>query len=211
MNQPRHILLLRHGLTNDNAAGIVQGQKPTSLNEVGRQQARKLADRLARYDPRPHVVISSDLPRAIETATPIASACNAPLIIDPIWRERGFGVMEGRSVSEKQIWRLASGEETPEGAETIDAFRSRVLQALRSLDSRSEQTIAVVTHGGVCRTILRLIVAGEIELQAGEPHPQVPPIINCSILHLIHFENRWRVQCLNDVSHLPNVQSNAGL
>ena len=86
--RPLHIVLVRHGQTEANATGIVQGHLPTSLNELGHRQARLVARRLATFEPRIDLIISSDLPRTRETATPLAAALSMGVHYDPAWRER---------------------------------------------------------------------------------------------------------------------------
>src|SRR5688572_25968571 len=100
MNAERHLLILRNGETDANAMSIVQRHSHVPLNEVGEQQARRLAARLAAYQPRAEIVISSDLSRAMQTAKIIAQTIEAPIIPDADWRERGLGVMEGQPFAE---------------------------------------------------------------------------------------------------------------
>jgi bisphosphoglycerate-dependent phosphoglycerate mutase len=69
-----HLLLVRHGQTDENARGILQGQSQTALNATGHAQARQLADRLRTYVPRAEAVVSSDLARARQTAEAIAAS-----------------------------------------------------------------------------------------------------------------------------------------
>src|SRR5687768_7173665 len=97
MHPELHLFLLRHGQTDSNAAGVVQGHLPVPLNDLGRRQAALLAARLTVASPRIGRVISSDLPRAAQTAQPIAAALGLSIEFDAAWRERTRG---GR-------WRIA--------------------------------------------------------------------------------------------------------
>ena len=65
-------VMIRHGQTADNVAGILQGHRNTSLDDAGRQQARMLAERLRGT----HIdaLLSSDLLRSFETAQIIGEA-----------------------------------------------------------------------------------------------------------------------------------------
>lgn len=201
------VLLLRHGLTDANASGVIQGHRPTPLNEVGRAQARRLAERLARHGPRPDRLVSSDLPRAAQTAEPVAAACGLEVVLDPAWRERSFGELEGRTAAERDIWRAASGETDPPGAEAGEAFASRVRKALEGLPGRfpGARCVAVVTHGGPCRVALRLLVEGVLPGLPGRPRPEMVPIANASILDLALHDGGWEVLGLNDVAHLAGL------
>ncbi|NPV56099.1 MAG: histidine phosphatase family protein [Anaerolineae bacterium] len=85
--------LVRHGETDWNNAGRIQGHTDIPLNENGRKQARKAAQRLAeqRFD----AAYASDLSRARETAEIIAAAHGLPVQTDPRLRERSHGSLEG--------------------------------------------------------------------------------------------------------------------
>src|SRR2546423_13431725 len=87
--QPFHLLLLRHGQTDANATGVLQGHQPNALNELGRQQAQRLAARVARHHPRITALISSDLRRAAhgDMAPPGAESV-------PEFRARVLGAMD---------------------------------------------------------------------------------------------------------------------
>lgn len=125
-----NILLLRHGQTDDNARGIMQGQLPTSLNALGHEQARLLAKGVISRNVAISRIISSDLPRAMQTAQPVAKLLHLPITPDPAWRERCFGEMEGQPASHADIWRLASGDLNPPGSEPPAEFLNRIQQAM---------------------------------------------------------------------------------
>ena len=199
-----HLLLLRHGQTDANATGVLQGQKPTALNELGRQQADQLATRIAAWRPSIDAIVSSDLPRAVQTAEPIAAACQVPLLLDAGWRERGFGEMEGKTVGERNTWRAATGEVDAPGAEPFAAFQERVRRAILHVGDHAPRAaiIAVVTHGGPCRAVLGMLADGRLPLADGQPTPAQAPIINCAIMYLVTWSDLWRVSCVNDAAHL---------
>jgi probable phosphoglycerate mutase len=206
-----NILLLRHGQTEANLAGVLQGHQPTSLNLAGVRQATLLANRLAGFRPAVDVLVSSDLPRAVQTAGPIAAACGLRPFLDRAWRERTFGLLEGKPVGDREMWRAAGGEVDPPGAEPTAHMHQRIQTALESLPGRYPKAnlIAVVTHGGPIRSVLRMLSDGSLRLARGQTLEQVPLIHNCSILHLMarHYRDgvKWRVACVNDISHLADV------
>jgi probable phosphoglycerate mutase len=210
------LLLIRHGETDENAQGILQGHAPTRLNAQGLDQARRLAAHLRAFRPQIELIVSSDLPRALETAQPLADALRVPLQPEAVWRERSFGPYEGRTLGEADIWRAANGHWDLPGAEPTAAFQDRVRAALEGLVSRASghRCVAVVTHGAVLRNVLNLLADGRLPLVAAEVSPRSVPILNCSIMHLeAHRPDpvvaatdsdvaRWRVRCVNDVDHL---------
>jgi broad specificity phosphatase PhoE len=203
------ILLLRHGVTDSNIGGVLQGHMPTSLNAAGHLQAARLAARLAGFTPRIEVLIASDLARARETAAPVARSLGLDVTVDSTWRERSFGPFEGKSVGETDIWRAATGALELPGAEPADAFHDRVASALNGLVERhaSCACVAVVTHGGPIRAVINLLRAGRLLLAADQAAPDLVPIENCSIMRLhvsvgAHQAREWRVVSVNDVVHL---------
>ncbi|MEW5852258.1 MAG: histidine phosphatase family protein [Myxococcota bacterium] len=157
----RTIYLLRHGETDWNAAGRLQGHTDTPLNEKGREQARRAAE-LLREHPIGHT-ISSDLSRARETADIVAHTLGIRVDVDPALRERCFGIFEGltwQEVSERYPQHHAAymDDRTTRvpGAETLEEVGQRTLHAVRNrlVHATVERTILVVTHGGVMRSLI---------------------------------------------------------
>jgi broad specificity phosphatase PhoE len=204
----RHILILRHGQTDANANGVLQGHRPTSLNALGRLQADRLAHRLLMMMPAIEILVSSDLPRALQTAQPIAAALDLEIVVDARWRERGFGDLEGRTLGELEIWRTASGTIDPPGGESSAVFRQRVHAALSSVVEQYATCacVAVVTHGGVVRSVLQQLGSGLLPVAHLQEPPVVDPIANASILHLtLDAGGLWSAVRVNDDTHLDGI------
>jgi 2,3-bisphosphoglycerate-dependent phosphoglycerate mutase len=152
--------LIRHGETTWNAEGRIQGQTDARLSELGIRQAKALAKRLS--DRKFDAVYSSDSGRAIQTANIIFPGQN--LCLDARLREMHYGVLEGKTRAE-----FSPDEETnyltyrqdpynqriQEGENWQDLF-ARVDAWLKSLPEDGQ--IAAVTHGGVVRATLCLVV-----------------------------------------------------
>ena len=85
--------LIRHGETQANKAGILQGQLDVPLSESGRRQARAVAEALSGV--RLDAVYSSDLSRARETAEAIVEGRTCPLVLDRRLRELDMGAISG--------------------------------------------------------------------------------------------------------------------
>jgi len=186
----------------------VQGHLPVPLNDLGHRQAALLAARLKVSSPRIARLISSDLSRAAQTADPIAAAIGLKIEFDPQWRERLLGDFQGKTVGERRLWTLATGDETPPGAESVAEFESRVRTAIEQIEPPPDGApVAVVTHGGPVRVILRMLSDGRLEVDGDRPPP--PPLIeNCSILQLHRTgEGKWRIGCVNDASHLEELRT----
>ncbi len=158
----RILYLARHGETDWNAAGRWQGHTDVPLNEVGRAQARALAESL-RGHPLAGVV-SSDLQRAHETGRIVATALGLDVAyVDADLRERAFGVFEGLTREEcetqhAEAWRLWLAEKrAPGGAEDQAALTVRMVAALGRVVERLAKDGAhplVVTHGGALRAVV---------------------------------------------------------
>jgi broad specificity phosphatase PhoE len=209
-HRPFHVLLLRHGQTDANATGVLQGHQPTPLNDLGLLQAQRLAERVARHVPRVTALVSSDLRRAVQTTEAVSAACGFPPRFDRAWRERGFGTFEGKHVGERDTWRAAHGDSDPPGAESVAGFRSRVQSALLALPHRFAEhgCVAVVTHGGPIGVILRLLHEGALPVADDAARPEVVRAANCGVMELVlDPRGTWRLACVNDVAHLVGLES----
>jgi broad specificity phosphatase PhoE len=155
------LLLVRHGETDWNAEGRLQGHTDRPLNETGRRQARELADRLA--GERVDAIYASDLSRAKETAEIVGERLGLTVVIDPDLREKNWGNWEGLTGDERVHVEF-------EG-ETTEAHRDRIVRAVRRIAERHpEQRIVIVTHGGSLRRI-----------QAAANGVADPVIDNCAV------------------------------
>lgn len=161
------LLLIRHGETALNAARIVQ-PVDTPLSPRGQAQARALAARLRDIDFAS--ILSSDLPRAHQTATAIAATRTAPITTSALLHERNFGDLRGQPYDalgfDPQDW----GGKPPNG-ESQGEFEVRAQAAWRIVIEHAAQiggTIAVVTHGLVLRA---WIEGGSVSLPAGVAPP----------------------------------------
>jgi probable phosphoglycerate mutase len=154
-------LFVRHGTTEWNEAGRIQGWAPVGLSERGREEAASVADALA--DRRAvDAVVASDLARTVETAEPIAAAAGVAVETDPRLRERDFGVFQGLPSGDfferfPDFDLLESGraaaERAPESGESWLAVRDRVLDAAADLRAR-EGTVVAVTHVNPIRLVV---------------------------------------------------------
>ncbi|MEN9762011.1 MAG: hypothetical protein RI906_1837 [Pseudomonadota bacterium] len=211
MNQHTDVILVRHGVTDWNQARRFQGQIDIPLNESGREQARLTGRRFAesRAAQPVHRVLASDLSRARDTGAAIAHACGLDLQIEPLWRERHYGMFEGQTHDDLQQtaaqayqrWRAREPDfALPGGGESLDVFNARVHRALAALvQEYARQTVVVATHGGVLDCVYR--IAAGLDLQA----PRHFDLKNASFNHI-----RWDGQAFSiinwgDVSHLPEA------
>jgi len=157
------LIVIRHGETDWNRQHRFQGQIDVPLNETGLLQADRLAQRLA--DEPIDVLLASDLLRARQTAQRLADVQQRTLHIEPLWREQGFGLLEGLDLAtigqqHAELWaqwvRHDADYALPGGAESNVSFHARVMRALQSaLAAHAGARVAVVTHGGVLDMLWR--------------------------------------------------------
>ena len=94
------LFLVRHGQSAGNAEGRFGGHGPTPLSPLGEEQARRTAGVLAAEGVT--ALYSSDLPRALQTAAPLAELLRIPVVPAPAFRERHVGVLEGLTFDESK-------------------------------------------------------------------------------------------------------------
>jgi broad specificity phosphatase PhoE len=161
------LLFIRHGETALNAARTLQ-PADTPLGERGVLQAQAVAARLATAGLA--AVLSSDLPRALQTAQAIAAAAGVPLHTSALLHERNFGTLRGRPYDELGFDALRMTE-APPGGESMAEFAQRVGEAFEqavALRASLPGPLAVVSHG----LVIRVLLDGRIELPAGVTAPE---------------------------------------
>ena len=143
------IILVRHGQTEANASGLLQGRVDLPLTELGRRQARAAT---AAVPPGARIV-SSPLRRAVQTAEVLASA-TGDVVVDDRWIELDYGAYDGRPFGDVpgEVWdRWRSDPDfAPPGGESLRQCGDRVRAAceelsagLRASDARA---VVVVSH-----------------------------------------------------------------
>ena len=143
---------VRHGETDWNLQGRMQGQTNIPLNETGREQARQAAGLLV--DLPIVTMVASPLDRALETATIIQEMLNVPMDIIPDLQEVGCGQNEGKPHGKNSDWH--DGKSTPPGGESYAEFLERILQGM-TLALDRPGPVLIVSHGQVFRTLIKAI------------------------------------------------------
>ena len=179
---PTTILIIRHGETDWNSSGRLQGCEDIELNDAGREQAHKLALYLKRepWD----VIVSSPLKRAYETACIIASYVSLQdiQVIDQL-KERNYGLASGLLPEERRN-RFPDG--TIPGQEEFEHLRNRAMDTLTRIASdHAGKRIIVVSHGALTNSILYTLSEGEFG----------------------SFKTRLKNGCMNKILHQHNVWS----
>lgn len=145
---------LRHGETALNAARVMQ-PADTPLSPAGRAQARAAARRLAAA--RPAAIVSSDMPRALQTAEALAALTGLPVHAEPLLQERNFGVLRGRRWDELGF-DASTMEAAPEGGESLAGFLHRCDAAWAAMVAcrvALDGPLVVVSHGLLIHAVMR--------------------------------------------------------
>jgi ribonuclease H / adenosylcobalamin/alpha-ribazole phosphatase len=191
------LVLVRHGQTVQNVAGIAQGWNDSELSDAGRDQVLRLAKRLAHM--KATSLYSSPLGRAMSTAQAISEATGLPITTLDDLREMNYGGWEGRSFldvrreDEETYQRWIADEACPcPGGESHVDVRRRLERALAAMTSSRP---IVVTHG----TALRIAVTALLELPV--MHSRYFAQDNAALNVFVSRGGRWVMKCWNDDSH----------
>src|SRR6266404_746543 len=155
------LYLIRHGEVEGAASGKLLGRTDTPLSDQGLVQARQLAEVLSTA--QLSAIYCSDLQRARTTAEIIAKRSNLNVQESSAWREIDMGEWEGDTLAAlhdeapeliAQLFSDPASFEYPDG-ESFTGFTTRVQRALdQLLITHRTGEVALVAHGGVCRTII---------------------------------------------------------
>ncbi|XP_045786278.1 phosphoglycerate mutase-like protein 4 isoform X1 [Trifolium pratense] len=198
------IVVVRHGETTWNSLKKCQGQLDIELNELGKQQAAEVADRLSK-EPKISAVYSSDLKRALETAQTIASKCGGLEVVKDLdLRERHMGNLQGLVFSELEktnpigyniLITENQNQEIPGGGESLDQLFERCKSSLLRIGRKHKgQRVVVVSHGASIQVLYKW---------ACPDSKFVKNIYNASvtIFHL-YSDDKLTLKLRADISHL---------
>ena len=155
------LILVRHGRTALNAAGLLQGRVDEPLDEIGQRQALAVAERVGAVDE----LVSSPLLRARQTA----EAFGVPYAVDDRWIELAYGIYEGVPHADvpSEAWRQWREDPAfvPEGGESLAGLNDRVLAACEELAARAgDRTVAVVSHVSPIKCAVAWALGAGIEI-----------------------------------------------
>ncbi|WP_353094328.1 histidine phosphatase family protein [Tissierella praeacuta] len=158
------IYITRHGETEWNKEGRLQGWKNSNLTEKGIRDAKKLGDRLK--DINFDYIYSSPQGRALDTAKYIRGHKDTEIIIFDSLKEMGFGKWEGMENKEIEIlypieyfnfWNKPHLYRAVEG-ESFDDLFNRIKNALnRIINDNAEENVLIVSHGVAIKSMYSII------------------------------------------------------
>jgi broad specificity phosphatase PhoE len=205
----RRLVVVRHGETLDNAAGIWQGLKDSELSPVGLAQADKAAPVVAAY--QPELIVASDLARARVTAERVGEAASMPVRLDPRLREIDVGEWQGVTTAEVRnrdpelLAAMGRGEDVRRGhtGETVAALAARVRAALDDVIAELSpgRVAVVVCHGVAARAGVASLV-GLDQMQAlqvlwGLENCHWAVLAEASLVSGAPVPARWRLDAWN--------------
>jgi broad specificity phosphatase PhoE len=190
------LILIRHGRTDWNDQRRYQGHDGPGLNAIGRRQAEDLAEKLSTWQIQ--ALYSSDLPRAIETASIIGNKLNLTVSTDPRLREIHQGEWQGMLIDDIKIqyyetlkrYYFDPANHSPPGGEMMADLARRFVAALDDIAAdHLGQQVVIVTHN-LPMAIVSCMEAGKPPKEVWEAIPE-----NAQILHFC-----WPLEkCLADV------------
>lgn len=201
---PTRFCLVRHGETDWNAAGRLQGHADIPLNDAGRAQAKAAARRLASHSF--HAIYSSDLARALQTAADASARLGLDIAPRAALRERCLGAFQGLTHAEAQArypadyarFRARDPDHAPPGeGESLHNFSARIEAAFTSLaEQRRGETLLVVTHGGVLDVVRRLATGQDLQAKRDFP------LLNAALNWIERRDGRWILLSWGETAHL---------
>ena len=183
-------IMVRHGESEGNRDRRFTITTETPLTDRGRQQARVAARRIAQLF-RPETIVSSPFTRARQTSAILAEELRLPIEIVHDLHERDLGCLKGQSYEAlREMVRTDPGYDPtngwawkPEGGESYEDVRQRVIVAIEELRNRyAGREIVVVSHGGV----ISALWAHAAGTWNGVRVPR-----NCGIVITEHAEGRY--------------------
>jgi probable phosphoglycerate mutase len=216
--QPTTLVLIRHGQTDWNVQGRIQGQLDEPLNAQGRAQVRRLRDLVAQGQPSVlpasfDAAYSSPLVRAWHTGEPLAAQFGLSLQQAPALAERHFGELQGVCHEEMSVrfpevarcWASRDPDFRPHGGESLNDFFARVQGFVTLiLSTHTGERVLCFTHGGVLDMVFRM--AQGIGLEA----PRTWGIPNTGINVIRHGPEGYRVEAWAWTGHLDSTSDAPG-
>jgi len=193
------LILTRHGETEENIAGILQGQLPGHLSARGIQQAIRLAERL-QSEPI-DIIYSSDLQRALDTSAQILKL-NPDLKMLSVknLRERHLGEYQGKKKRDRglDLHGQAGAFLNPQEGESKAEVFARAINFIKHLqENHSDDTVLCVSHGTFLKNLIAAILEKSLE-QVGA----VEKLSNTSItIFNLYPDNKPEVLLYNCTQH----------
>ncbi|WP_035907363.1 histidine phosphatase family protein [Knoellia subterranea] len=213
MDSPRRLIVLRHGETSHNAAGVWQGQLDSPLSERGLAQAAAAAEALAPF--APVRVVASDLSRAAITGETVARVDDIPFSTDERFREIHAGAWQGLTGDEvragypEDMDKLLRGEDFRRGGhgESVADVAARCRAGVDALlaDLEPGACAVIATHGVAGRAL----AADLVGIDQRTSWLALGGLGNCHWAELVEGRAGWRIQAWNQAAARSSARSDA--
>ena len=208
MTVVKRIVFIRPGETDWNKLGRWQGWVNTPLNDLGKMQARALANFVRNIGMGE--LYTSDLQRAQQTAELLGNQLGFAPIADERLRERNIGLWQGLTLAEMRAWyadeyaamlKDVDSYRVP-GGESRDDVRVRVQAALNDiLQQCSCETVGILSHTTAIKVILADLIPGYDPLDVD--------LDNTSVTTIRRSGDTWELVAVDDVMHLESLERRA--
>lgn len=201
----KSIYLIRHGETDLNKQGVVQGRGvDSSLNENGRLQSRLFFE--AYYNAGFDKIFISNLKRTYQTIEPFASL-GIPIEKHAGLDEISWGVHEGQSDGDSfkrfyeilHLWKSGDISQKIDGGESPVDVQMRQLEFLKRLNTIPEKNILICSHGRAMRILLCTMLQQDLKEMDAFPHR------NLSLYKLNFKEGVFRITQFNEIQHVEST------
>jgi probable phosphoglycerate mutase len=193
---------VRHGITEWNRLGKIQGVTDIPLSSEGLRQARLLADRLARDGKTWNGIYSSDLQRAVQTGEVLAERLSIPLIQDSRLRERSFGQAEGTTEHERLTKWGAQWRQMVPDQESDEQVKARGNEFVNELTGKHPgEAWLIVTHGSFLARMLQSLCRG-----LDDSH-----LLNMSLTVMEQQHEGWKPLLHNCTLHLNETTAKSSI
>jgi broad specificity phosphatase PhoE len=204
----KELFIYRHGETDLNRQGIVQGSGVDApLNAVGHQQAQAFFRHYQDHDFE--LLLTSHLQRTHQTAMPFAQAGIPWMKLEEI-NEINWGIHEGkksdpgmRKIYKEMLdeWDKGNYEAKLEGGESAAEMAARLQQFIDFVVQRPEQKILVCSHGRAMRCLMCLLNEDHLKEMDQYPHS------NTGLYHVLYREGTFSFLSRNDTRHLEGLKT----
>ncbi len=207
------VYIVRHGETEGNIGKIFQGPE-TALNDLGREQARVVAERCKKLPV--DTLIASTMARSRETAEIISRATGLSIETSPLFDERGRpsdnvgkSPLDADALLLEAAWMLSLVDEGPKAGdgETFHELKARVMKALAYLESHTSESILLVGHGSYLKVLLAVIILGPDHTGAEFKKLMLTMQTDNTGITVLTMDSKaehtkWCIRVFNDRAHL---------
>ncbi|WP_397537314.1 histidine phosphatase family protein [Rummeliibacillus pycnus] len=187
------IYIVRHGETDWNCEGRLQGGTDTTLNDRGKKQATVCRNYFKKI--KCDAIFTSTLQRAMLTATIMNEELKLPFFQLREFAERTFGVAEGMTYEERV--KVYPHKEYP-NQEKIGQLKERIASGLLKIHEQyPDGSVILVTHGAVIHTLFSMVENAEI-------FPQSARLSNGGVSIIHDQDGKWWLEKYNQIQHLLN-------